>query len=128
MFAPLISICLLYFLELFYFYEKTSFENILTTTVLPPTCSKIESDASKEVLVAHPVVVPDGQLQAPVRKVLHAKLLPGEGLVPPWRRRLPTHPGLLLATTVTRQQISGIILSISLSLIGVVVVCNGGYF
>ena len=83
-------------------------------SVIPPTCAKVQSDSPQEVLVPHPVVVPDGELEAPVCQVLHAELLPGEGLVPPGRGRLPTHSSLLLPTTVTGQQISAIILLISL--------------
>ena len=77
------------------------------------TCSQVKSDSTKEVLVSHPVVVPHGQLQAPVGQVLHAELLPGEGLVPAGRGRLPTDPSLLLPTTMTRQQISAIMKLIS---------------
>ena len=63
--------------------------------------------------MSHPVVVPHGQLQAPVGQVLHAELLPGEGLVPARGGGLPTDPGLLLPTIMTRQQISAIIKLIS---------------
>ena len=77
------------------------------------TCSQVQSDSPQEVLVSHPVVVPHGQLQAPVGQLLHAEFLPGEGLVPAWGGRLPTDPCLLLPTAMTRQQISAIIKLIS---------------
>ena len=99
MFAPFISICCP---RQNYIFFQESFAVI-------STCAQVQSDSPKEVLVSHPVVVPHGQLEAPVGQLLHAELLPGEGLVPAWRGRLPTHPCLLLPTTMTRQQISAII-------------------
>ena len=56
--------------------------------------------------MAEPVVVPDGELEAPVGEVLDAELLPTEGRVPARRGRLPTHRGLLLAARVVGQQVS----------------------
>ena len=98
--------------ELYICFQESSAVLCYSVTV-SSTCSQVQSDSPQEVLVSHPVVVPHGQLQAPVGQLLHAELLPGEGLVPARGGRLPTDPCLLLPTAMTRQQISAIIKLIS---------------
>ena len=89
-----------------------NWQNIKMKTIPSPlweslTWSEVEPDATKEVLVTEPVVIPHPELEAPVCQVLDAEILPGKGLVPARWGRLPTHSSLLLPSLMARQQVAG---------------------
>ena len=68
--------------------------------------AQVETDPTEEVLLAHPVVVPDSHLQASVGQVLDTEVVPSHGLIPPRTGRLPADSSLLFALLMVGQQVA----------------------
>ena len=69
------------------------------------TSSQVESDPAYLVVLPQPVMVEHGDLQAAVRDLRRAQVVPGHGDLPPGGGGPPTHAGLLLGpSAAVREQ------------------------